>query len=282
MLGLADQTAFITPADITPADTAAAQSATLSWGGQAGDENRRCGLGWRAVPAFSKSGFTESGDRRRGVQATLAMRVLVRLGWTALTVVAANIVYALSHNLFDANHLAENIVRGKAQRIALRVAASVGADQVDREEAVPEPDGVSFRVIDPNRTILAERNAALVDRASTLNAQNLRNAVFQVSHVTMDGKDYTWGVARHQIGGRQALVEITFPADMQRAAWHAVTDELSLHVWVPLIPSALLFLLLAHWSVHSGHEPLSSCQCHQGRRGRARAAAQARRRRFDQ
>ena len=27
------------------------------------------------------------------------------------------------------------------------------------------------------------------------------------------------GVARHQIGGRQALVEITLPADMQRAAW---------------------------------------------------------------
>ena len=73
----------------------------------------------------------------------------------------------------------------------------------------------------------------------------------------MDGKDYIWGVARHQIGGRQALVEITLPADMQRAAWHAVTDELSLHVWVPLIPSALLFLLLAHWSVHSGLEPLS-------------------------
>ena len=173
MLGLADQTAFITPADITPADTAAAQSATLSWGGQAGDENRRCGLGWRAVPAFSKSGFTESGDRRRGVQATLAMRVLVRLGWTALTVIAANIVYALSHNLFDANHLAENIVRGKAQRIALRMAASVGADQVDREEAVPEPDGVSFRVIDPNRTILAERNAALW---KSLDAQRAKSA----------------------------------------------------------------------------------------------------------
>jgi hypothetical protein len=127
----------------------------------------------------------------------------------------------------------------------------------DRVEVAPEPDGLSFRVIDPNRTILAERNGALVDRASTLNAQNLRNAVFQVSHVTMDGKDYIWGVARHQIGGRQALVEITLPADMQRAAWHAVTDELSLHVWVPLIPSALLFLLLAHWSVHSGLEPLS-------------------------
>jgi hypothetical protein len=131
----------------------------------------------------------------------------------------------------------------------------VGVDQVDRVEVASEPDGVSFRVIDPNRTILAERNWALVDRASTLNAQNLRNAVFQVCHVTMDGKDY-WGVARHQIGGRQALVEITLPADMQRAAWHAVTDELSLHVWVPLIPSALLFLLLAYWSVHSGLEPL--------------------------
>jgi hypothetical protein len=48
------------------------------------------------------------------------MRVLVRLGWAALAVIAANIVYALSHNLFDANHLAENIVRGEAQRIALR------------------------------------------------------------------------------------------------------------------------------------------------------------------
>ena len=98
--------------------------------------------------------------RRRGVQATLVMRVLVRLGWAALAVIAANIVYALSPNLFDANHLAENIVRGEAQRIALRVAASVGVDQVDREEVAPEPDGVSFRVIDPNRTILAERNGA--------------------------------------------------------------------------------------------------------------------------
>jgi len=193
----------------------------------------------------------------RAVKATLATRVLVRLGWTAFAVLAANVVYALSHNLFDSDHLAENIVRGETRRIAMRVDANLGRDNGNEEPSSAPDDAVSFRVIDATKSILAEQNGAFVERASTLATQDLYSALFHVSRISVDGRDYIWGVARQRIAGRDALVEIALPSALQGAHWRAVGDELSLHVWVPILPSALAFLLLAHWCVHSGLAPLS-------------------------
>lgn len=190
----------------------------------------------------------------RGVHTTLATRVLIRLGWTAFAVIAANVIYAMAHNVFDSNHLFENIVRGETRRIAMQFDAKAGNGA---DEHSGRHDAASYRVVDPTGTIVAERNGALAARLAATTPYNPRSALFQASTVTLDGKEYIWGVARHQVAGRDVLVEVALPADTKRAVWRAVADELSLHVWVPLLPSALIFLLLAHRSVHSGLAPLS-------------------------
>jgi signal transduction histidine kinase len=194
----------------------------------------------------------------KGVHTTLATRVLIRLGWTAAAVIAANVIYAAAHNVFDANHISENIVRTETREIAHLADRALKDKSWKAGESLPHYDGdAGFRLIEPNGTVAGEWSGSLVARAAAMEPYDVRTAVFQVSRVTLDGKDFIWGIARHRIADRELLVEVALPAHVSHTTWRALWDELSLHVWVPLIPSALIFLVLAHRSVHSGLAPLS-------------------------
>lgn len=195
----------------------------------------------------------------RTVHTTLATRVMIRLAWAALAVIVANTIYAAVHNVFDTNHITENIVRTEAREIAHSADAALKANTWTSGEPLPHYDGdAAFRLIDQGGTVKGDWKGTVVGRLSAQESFDTSTAVFQVSRTQLDGKPFIWGVARHVIDGKTTLVEVALPADTARATWRALSDELSLHVWVPLLPSALLFLFLAHRSVQSGLAPLSS------------------------
>jgi signal transduction histidine kinase len=195
----------------------------------------------------------------KSVHTTLATRVMMRLGWAAAAVIVGNMIYAAGHNLFDTNHITENIVRTESREIAHSADRALQDHTWKSGDPLPAYDGdAGFRLIEANGHVAGQWEGDVVARAGALEPYDARTAIFQVSRVKLDGKTYIWGVARHQIAGKDMLVEVAMPADTTRTTWRALSDEMSLHVWVPLLPSALLFLLLAHRSVHSGLAPLSN------------------------
>lgn len=190
---------------------------------------------------------------------TLATRVLIRLGLTALVIVTANVIYAMAHNAYDRNHFFENIVRTETRTIAELYSADfqTATDRViERFPHFTELAG--FRLVDGRKTVVAARNGALVARVGNGLSYDPNRSLLQVSAVTSGSEEFIWGVMRHTIGERDLLVEVALPAALANVIRRAYWDELSLHVWIPLIPSVLIFLVLAHRSVHSGLAPLST------------------------
>ena len=125
----------------------------------------------------------------RGVHTTLATRVLIRLGWSAFAVIAANVIYAAAHNVFDANHISENIVRTETREIAQRADRALKDNSWKAGESLPHYDcDAAFRLIEPNGTVRAEWRGTLVAPAAAKEPYDARTAVFQVSRLTLDGK----------------------------------------------------------------------------------------------
>ena len=185
-------------------------------------------------------GNTKTGDPgRHGLQSILSTQLLV----IAAVVIVANIVFIAVFDASDRSSLVINLVRREVLRLE-----AVFLDGDQRPEALAaaidgiyddHPGAYAFAVVASDGAVLGGKNVGLIP------TEMLRPGAFATDWLAWpSGTDALPVVALHSLQGADPDLSLLFlmasdPADLLGAE---VVDEFWGHVWLPLLPIAILLI----------------------------------------
>ncbi|MFC3614616.1 sensor histidine kinase [Lutimaribacter marinistellae] len=177
--------------------------------------------------------------RRRGLQAILTSQLLT----IALLVITANLVFVAVFDASDRSALFIDLARRELLRLeSVFLANDQNADTlVAAIDGIYDahPDAYAFAVMAPDGTVLNGKNIALIP------PDLLRPGAFATDWLAWpNGTAAMPVIASHSVQGTEPVVSLFFlmASDPAGLLGNEILDEFQGHVWLPLLPIAILLI----------------------------------------